>query len=135
MINIISFSPKVQQSSTDLDSHFESNHDINHLPTFNNNIQTDIFDNLCRITGLKLCHLNVASLYAKIDEIRDIISRTDIHVLSFNESYLDQTITDDEIALHNFNVFRNDRNRHGGGVALYAHINLSPSLLVTDYNV
>ena len=47
-----------------------------------------MFDCLHGSNGLKLCHLNIASLYVKIDEIRDIFAYTDVYVFSFNETYL-----------------------------------------------
>ena len=75
---------------------------------------------------IKILHLNVASLYSKIDEIRDIVVLSNAHVLSINESLLDSTISDDEVELPGFCIFRNDRNRHGGGVAMYIHQSLSP---------
>ena len=40
-----------------------------------------------------------------------------------NKSYLilSNLISNIEINIDNFSVFRNDRNRHGGGLALYMH--------------
>ena len=76
--------------------------------------------------GIKILNLNVASLYSKIDEIRDIVVLSNAHVLSINESLLDSTISDEEVELPGLCIFRNDRNRHGGGVALYVHQSLSP---------
>ena len=40
------------------------------------------------------------------------------------ETHLDDSIKDSEIALPGFCVFRNDRNRHGGGVLMYIHQSL-----------
>jgi len=40
-------------------------------------------------------------------------------VLSINETWLDNSITDSALYIPGFNIFRNDRNRNGGGVALY----------------
>ena len=41
-------------------------------------------------------------------------------ILSVNETWLDDSVTDDEVAIPGFTIFRNDRmsGRHGG-VALY----------------
>ena len=64
-----------------------------------------MFDCLHGSNGLKLCHLNIASLYVKIDEIRDIFAYTDVHVFSFNETYLDSSISNDEINLQEFHRF------------------------------
>ena len=35
------------------------------------------------------------------------------------ETWLDNTIADNELSLPNFQLFRRDCNRHGGGIALY----------------
>ena len=43
----------------------------------------------------------------------------DIHFIGINETKLGPLIDDKEIALENYSVVRKDRNRHGGGVALY----------------
>jgi exonuclease III len=44
-----------------------------------------------------------------------------------NETFLDSSISDHEINIDNFILFRRDRNRHGGGVALYIHKDLKPT--------
>ena len=58
--------------------------------------------------GFKVLHLNVAGLNGKI-------------VLSLNKTNLDDSITNNELLLTGFTVHRRDRNRNGGGVALYVH--------------
>jgi hypothetical protein len=42
-----------------------------------------------------------------------------LEVLAINESKLDNTITDGEIHIPGYVIIRKDRNRHGGGVAIY----------------
>ena len=69
--------------------------------------------------GFKCCHINVHSLLPKIDEVRHLVNSLNIHCLSVNETFLDSSIFDHEISIHNYSLFRKDRNRHGGGVALY----------------
>ena len=69
--------------------------------------------------GLHLCHLNVNSLLSKIDEIRDIASRIKPAVLGITESKLDSSVTAMEVNINGYSIIRNDRNRHGGGVACY----------------
>ena len=39
--------------------------------------------------------------------------------MSINETHLDETVNDFELEIPGFVIYRNDRNRHGGGVALY----------------
>ncbi len=40
-------------------------------------------------------------------------------ILAINESKIDPTIRDSEIYINNYSIVRFDRNRFGGGVALY----------------
>ena len=40
-------------------------------------------------------------------------------IISVNETICDDTISDGELNLFGYNILRNDRNRNGGGVALY----------------
>ena len=69
--------------------------------------------------GLHLCHLNVNSLLSKIDEIRDIANRIKPAVSGITESKLDSSVTNTEVNINGYSIIRNDRNRHGGGVACY----------------
>ena len=69
--------------------------------------------------GLHLCHFNVNSLLSKIDEIRDIANRIKPAVLGITLSKLDSSITNMEVNINGYSIIRNDKNRHGGGVASY----------------
>ncbi len=70
-------------------------------------------------TGLKVAHINVRSLYPKIDEIRYLLADASLDILCITEAWLDKTITDSQIKVNGYLVERNDRNRHGGGVVIY----------------
>ena len=70
------------------------------------------------LNGPKCVHINRCSVYSKIEEIRLIVDKTDVNCISINESMLDYNIADSEISIKNFALFRTDRNRHGGDVAL-----------------
>ena len=69
---------------------------LNDLESNTANIYTN-FDHICENNGFKVLHLNVADLYGKIDQLRDIMSEINVHVLSLNETYLDDSITNDEL--------------------------------------
>ena len=57
----------------------------------------------------------------KFDEVQCKIMDLDADVFSVNETWLDGTISNAEIAIDGwYNVFRNDRNRRGGGSLLYS---------------
>ena len=63
-------------------------------------------------------HLNVRSIVNKID---DLIPETEgFDIIGFTETHLDSTIENDELAIPNYcEPIRRDRNRHGGGIAVY----------------
>ena len=69
--------------------------------------------------GLRLFHL-------KVDELRLFCETHKRHVLSINETWLDESFSDEEIWLPGFNLLRKDRlNCHGGGLAVYIAEHLS----------
>ena len=48
-----------------------------------------------------------------------------------SETFLDSSVTNEELFLEGFqSPFRNNRNRHGGGVAVYVKNHISASRLV-----
>ena len=42
-----------------------------------------------------------------------------LDILVLNETRLDETISSSEISIDKYTLVRNDRTRHGGGVAMY----------------
>ena len=64
--------------------------------------------------GLRLFHLNICSLRNKMDELRLFCETHKSHVLSINETWLDESFSDEEIWLPGFNLLRKDINCHGG---------------------
>ena len=67
---------------------------------------------------LTICHLNCQSMFHKLDLIALELSMYDIITLS--ETWLDQSIDTMDILIPNYQEpIRLDRNRHGGGVAVY----------------
>ena len=71
--------------------------------------------------GIKFVHLNIVSLLKYHEEIKQIIVDNDIHVLALNETRLDSSIADSEISIPHYSLLRKDRDRFGGGVAIYVH--------------
>ena len=89
----------------------------------------DLYFELSKIrkcNGLKFLHYNTQSLLPKIDELRHLVQVTGFQCISINETFLDCTIFDSEIEISDMSVFRNDRNRHGGGTALFVSNYLKP---------
>ena len=52
-------------------------------------------------------------------DINFLVNKYQLDILSINETHLDSTINGFELNISGFPLYRNDRNRHGGGVAIY----------------
>ena len=59
------------------------------------------------------------SIMQHIDEIRVLLSDCSFALLAINETKHDHTILDYEIHINNYSIVCYDRNRYGGGVAIY----------------
>ena len=80
--------------------------------------------------GNTFIHLNIQSLLPKLDELKIYLLDPKIGVVSLNETWLNDTVEDAEVAVPGFTIFRNDRTTAGhGGVALYVRNELQPVLL------
>ena len=82
------------------------------------NTDQDFFQCFSR-KGLHFLHVNARSLLPKLSELRSLVHKSKVAVLSVTETWLDDTVTDQEISISGYSVLRKDRNRHGGGVAMY----------------
>ncbi|CAB4001610.1 Transposon Ty3-G Gag-Pol poly [Paramuricea clavata] len=63
--------------------------------------------------------LNITSLTKHTDELRILITEMNFDILCINETRIDKTIKNSEIGLQGYDLTRRDRNRRGGGVAIY----------------
>ena len=71
--------------------------------------------------GLKFLHQNTRSLRGKMDELNILVSHCpNLHILAFTETWLDNSISDGEVSLPGYSIFRSYRtNGRGGGIAVY----------------
>lgn len=74
-----------------------------------------------RDSGLvNFCHLNVASVKPKIDELRSVFRDTNAHVISFSETWLKSYNTNKSVEIEGYRMLRCDRRfRRSRGVAIY----------------
>ena len=79
-------------------------------------------------TGLKVAHLNIRSLFNKFEEIKHILCKSQLDILCLTETWLDNTITDNELYINGYKIERRDRNRTGGGVMMYIKEHLNYNL-------
>ena len=54
-----------------------------------------------------------------IDEIHEIVNMGNIDVMTLSETHLNGEIHDSEIQIDSYDIIRKDRNRMGGGTAIY----------------
>ena len=87
-------------------------------------------------------HLNIRSIKAgtKFDELKAILlQRPTVHIISFSETWLDDSCTDDMLANLNYSLVRCDccSNIRGGGIIAYIHeeIPYSPQFDLTFQTV
>ena len=98
---------------------------LNPGPFHNNQLQPQSGLSVFNSRGLHFIHLNVNSLWLKINELRDIAKLSNAAVIDISEWKLDNPVLSSEIHIDNYNTLHCDRNRHGWGVVCYTRNNLS----------
>ena len=69
--------------------------------------------------GMVIASLNINNLPAHIDEIKILLQEQNIHILALNEAKIDAEFPSELLKVEGYQLDRYDRNRNGGGVALY----------------
>ena len=101
-------------------------------------VDTSQVINKLDLKGFSIMHLNIASLIKHIDQLRTtLLDKLDkpCHILSINETRLIKNVYDGFVKMDGYDIFRADRNRAGGGVALYVKTAINANLrqdLVSD---
>ena len=80
------------------------------------------------LKGFSIKHLNIASLIKHIDQLRINLIDKPCHILNVNETRLSDDINDGFVKIDGYEIFRADRNRAGGGVALYIKTAINANL-------
>ena len=76
--------------------------------------------------------MNARSLLSKLDELRVLCLVNNYDIVCIVESWLSQDISDSELAITGYTIFRRDRNRHGGGIIIFVKDTLSCTILPTS---
>lgn len=89
--------------------------------------------------GLILAHINTCSLGNKIQDLSLFLQLNKIDILMISETHLDHFIDNSDVDMGGFSIYRTDRNRFGGGVAIYIRdhfpVKLRHDLMVDDVEV
>ena len=72
-----------------------------------------------KLKDFKISHLNITSLPKHMDELKLFMKEISFDILCINETRLDNTINDNIIKIPGYDIVRRDRDRNGGGVAIY----------------
>ena len=71
------------------------------------------------VNSLSVLSLNARSLLPKRDELVALCLATSPDIVCITETWLSPDIADSEVSTPDYSLFRKDRNRRGGGVAMY----------------
>ena len=109
---------------------------MNTLPMDTENMNMNLsykntYNVLKNVDGLKFMH--ITTLLPKIDEIKHLLIDLKVDIISLNETRLDKRINVACLNIDGYSLYRNDRDRHGGGVALYIRETLSLDKYEFDY--
>ena len=87
--------------------------------------------------SFSVCHVNVRSILctseggpSRFELLCDLlVKQNDFDVVALTETHIDSNIDSSLISIDGYSLFRKDRNRSGGGVAMYVKHSLCPKLL------
>ncbi len=80
--------------------------------------------------SLSVLYFNARSIVPKFDTLCLEAEMYKPDVICIVETWLCEDISDQELLLSSYQLFRLDRNRHGGGVLMYVKSNLSAEVII-----
>ena len=80
--------------------------------------------------SFSILSFNARSLLPKIDNLRAVCSCSCYDFITVTETWLSADVLDHELYIPGYTLIRRDRNRHGGGVAIYVSTSVSFRSLV-----
>lgn len=81
--------------------------------------------------GLGIIHLNVRSLMSKLDMVKVWVKSTDADIVVLSETWLTNSTLDKDIGIEGYHVYRSDRPKKGGGVAIYIKCKFNTSIVLS----
>ena len=96
----------------------------NHIETY-----IESLTKFCKedLNELKVLHLNINSVFLKIDSVHDILNTNSFDIVFLNETKLDSTVPNSYLSHKRYTLHRRDRDhssgesqgRHGGGLLIF----------------
>ena len=74
--------------------------------------------------GINIAQLNFVSLRKNKLELQVLINDNQFDVIGLNETRLNENTKDRELHIDRYEMYRNDRDTSGGGIAMYVRSNL-----------
>ena len=87
--------------------------------------------NVFRSKGLHLIHLNISNIPLKMYELRCITNSGNAAVRRISKFKLDESVLQLKTQVNNYDLFRQDKNKNGGGAVCY--IRSEPSYIQKLY--
>lgn len=78
-------------------------------------------------------HLNVRSLFPQFNLFSDLIINNNLDIMCVSESWLNQEILNEVVAIPDFHLFRKDREGRGGGVCVFTRSFLQVQQVMLDF--
>src|SRR6218665_2109397 len=70
-------------------------------------------------------YTNARSVFNKLTEVKHLVRQNNLNIIGITETWVSEEMTDAELHLEHFDLYRRDRiGRIGGGVMLYIHESL-----------
>ena len=123
------------------DQYFNEEHSVTETLT-DTDIYTDELAKFTKLAGkdIKIMHLNINSLFLKIDEIHAILDTKEFDMVFLNETKLDSFIPNTKVCHHGYNIQRRDRDysdsiglgKKGGGLIVYTKKYLNCSISISN---
>jgi len=80
-------------------------------------------------------YTNCRSLLPKLDHLRLLASARKPHIITVCETWLDASISNAELRIPDFSLVQHDRDRHGGGVAIYINETIPFSVILKHQSI
>ena len=116
---------------TNLDWLVLSNSNLNSDATIQSNQFQSHSSNLSN-TAITCCYLNIRSIVNKLSLFQSYIYSSDFDVICLTETWLSESVFDQEILPTNYNIYRKDRPSRGGGVLIAIKSTISASVVCSD---